>query len=135
GPGRLRDGVTRPSRAGPRARPDGRVRRGTARARGSGGVATTSVERVAAYAAATAPPRRPRYGVQPDGIVGAASLMKSAGVGAFGGCRSSMLASTRSLSPLRRLHGAHAVTTFSQIDSPPRLRGMTWSSVRRPLVV
>jgi hypothetical protein len=37
--------------------------------------------------------------------------------------------------PFRRLQGAHEVTTFSQIDSPPRLFGTTWSSVRRPLVV
>jgi hypothetical protein len=33
------------------------------------------------------------------------------------------------------LQGAHEVTTFSQTESPPRERGTTWSSVRRPLVV
>ena len=32
--------------------------------------------------------------------------------------------------PLRRLHGAQEVTTFSQTESPP-LRGTTWSSVSR----
>jgi hypothetical protein len=30
------------------------------------------------------------------------------------------------------LQGAQAVTTFSQIDSPPFERGTTWSSVSRP---
>ena len=37
--------------------------------------------------------------------------------------------------PFFKLHGAHEVTTFSHTESPPRLRGMTWSSVSRPLVV
>src|SRR5436190_1534222 len=37
--------------------------------------------------------------------------------------------------PLRMLHGAHEVTTFSQMDSPPRLRGTTWSSVSLPPLV
>ena len=31
----------------------------------------------------------------------------------------------------RVLQGAHAVTTFSQLDVPPRLFGTTWSTVRR----
>ena len=31
--------------------------------------------------------------------------------------------------PLRRLQGAQEATMFSQTDSPPRLRGMTWSTV------
>jgi hypothetical protein len=35
---------------------------------------------------------------------------------------------------LRRLQGARAVTTFSQIDSPPLDRG-GWSSVSRPFDV
>jgi hypothetical protein len=35
--------------------------------------------------------------------------------------------------PLRTLHGAHEVTTFSQESGPPRLRGTTWSIVRRPV--
>ena len=61
--------------------------------------------------------------------------MKSAGAGGRGGFASPIAASSSSLSPLRRLHGAHDVTTFSQTESPPRLRGTTWSSVRRtPLV-
>jgi hypothetical protein len=30
------------------------------------------------------------------------------------------------------LHGAQEVTTFSQTESPPRLRGTMWSSVSRP---
>ena len=49
-----------------------------------------------------------------------------------GGVRSSMPACSSVRSPLRRLHGAQAVTTFSQIDSPPFERGTTWSRVRRP---
>ena len=32
--------------------------------------------------------------------------------------------------PLRRLQLAQAATMFSQTDLPPRLRGMTWSTVR-----
>ena len=28
---------------------------------------------------------------------------------------------------MRTLHGRHAATTFSQVCSPPRLRGTTWS--------
>ena len=33
---------------------------------------------------------------------------------------------------LRRLQGEQAATTFSQLDSPPRERGTTWSKVRPP---
>ena len=36
--------------------------------------------------------------------------------------------------PFLRLQGAQEATMFSQTDSPPRLRGMTWSTVRRRLV-
>src|SRR5262245_9261390 len=89
----------------------------------------TSRRRFEAYAVAG------RYGVQPDGILGAASLMKSVGVGARGEVWSTIPACSIVLSPLRRLHGAQAVTTFSQIDSPPFDRGTMWSSVRRPAVV
>ena len=32
--------------------------------------------------------------------------------------------------PLRRLHGAHEATMFSQFDEPPLDRGTTWSTVR-----
>ena len=31
---------------------------------------------------------------------------------------------------MRRLHGAHEATMFSQLDGPPLERGMTWSTVR-----
>ena len=34
---------------------------------------------------------------------------------------------------MRRLHGAHEVTTFSHTESPPRLLGTTWSSVSLPV--
>ena len=37
--------------------------------------------------------------------------------------------------PLRRLQGAHEVTTFSHVESPPFERGITWSSVSRPFDV
>jgi hypothetical protein len=36
---------------------------------------------------------------------------------------------------LAQVAGRAAVTTFSQIDSPPFDRGTMWSSVRRPFVV
>ena len=48
---------------------------------------------------------------------------------------SCIASSSSSRLPLRRLHGAHEVTTFSHTESPPRLRGTTWSSVSRPLAV
>ena len=49
--------------------------------------------------------------------------MKSTGDGAAG-CRFRCIGGSSSRrSPLRRLHGPHAVTTFSQTESPPRLRG------------
>ena len=32
--------------------------------------------------------------------------------------------------PLRRLHGAHEATMFSQLEGPPLERGTTWSTVR-----
>ena len=69
------------------------------------------------------------------GIFGAARRMNRTGAGAFGGWTSSMRASSSVRFPFWWLHGAHAVTTFSQMDSPPRDRGMTWSSVSRPAVV
>jgi hypothetical protein len=61
--------------------------------------------------------------------------MNSVGVGARGDVRSAIPACSSDRSPLRRLQGAQAVTTFSQIDSPPFDRGTMWSSVRRPFVV
>ena len=57
--------------------------------------------------------------------------MKSTGDGARGGRARCMRVSSSSLSPLRRLHGPQAVTTFSHTESPPRERGTTWSSVSR----
>ena len=79
--------------------------------------------------------RPARYGCQLEGIFGAASRMKSTGAGGPGGFGSSIATSSSERSPLRRLHGEHAVTTLSQTDSPPRLRGTTWSRVRRPPLV
>ena len=52
--------------------------------------------------------------------------------GGRGFLRSSIETSCGSRFPLRRLQGAHEVTTFSQTDSPPRLFGTTWSRVSRP---
>ena len=51
--------------------------------------------------------------------------MKSTGAGARGGRGSDIDASSRRLSPLGRLQGAQAVTTFSQVESPPLERGTT----------
>ena len=51
---------------------------------------------------------------------------------AASGASSRPRASSRS--PLRRLHGAHEVTTFSHTEPPPFERGTTWSSVSRPPV-
>ena len=64
-----------------------------------------------------------RYCCQTCGIVGVARWMKSTGAGGRGRRRRCRPESSSSRSPLRRLHGAHAVTTFSQIDSPPFERG------------
>src|SRR5437016_13841032 len=58
--------------------------------------------------------------------------MKSVGDGGLGCTRIVRPASSSVRLPLRRLHGAHDVTTFSHTESPPRDRGTTWSSVRRP---
>src|SRR5205085_10134458 len=76
-----------------------------------------------------------RYGCHPVGIFGAASLMKSTGAGGRGFEWRCIATSSGRRLPLRRLHGAHEVTTFSQTESPPRLRGTTWSSVSRPPLV
>src|SRR6476619_5189045 len=61
--------------------------------------------------------------------------MKSTGAGARGGLRRVILISSGRRFPLRMLQGAHEVTTFSQTESPPRLRGTTWSRVSLPAVV
>ena len=58
--------------------------------------------------------------------------MKSTGAGARGVRERFMRASSSRRSPLARLQGAQAVTTFSHVESPPRERGTTWSSVSRP---
>ena len=75
-----------------------------------------------------------RYWRQTSGTRWAASRMKSTGAGMCGVRGSDIDASSSVLSPLRRLQGAHAVTTFSHTESPPRERGTTWSSVSRPAV-
>jgi hypothetical protein len=57
--------------------------------------------------------------------------MNTLGAGGLG-CRvGNIRASCGSWSPLRELHGAQEVTTLSQVELPPRLRGTTWSIVRR----
>src|ERR1044072_221862 len=76
-----------------------------------------------------------RSGCQPSGIRGALSVTKSVGAGGRGGWWRRMPASSSVRLPLRRLHGAHEVTTLSQTDSPPFDRGITWSSVSLPLSV
>src|ERR1035438_1104094 len=43
-----------------------------------------------------------------------------------------MLASCGNWLPLRRLQGWQQATRFSQVERPPRERGMTWSSVSSP---
>src|SRR5205823_8705 len=86
----------------------------------------TSQPQAAAVAVAVAVGSR--YGRHRVGIRGAASRMKSTGAGGRG-CRRSVIETSSGVRlPFRRLHGAHDVTTFSQTDSPPRLRGTTWSS-------
>ena len=84
---------------------------------------------------AVAEPYAFRYRSQRFGIFGVASRMKSTGAGGRGGCLRTMCTSCGSRFPLRRLQGAQEVTTFSQTESPPRERGITWSSVRRPVLV
>src|SRR5262245_3270274 len=61
--------------------------------------------------------------------------MKSTGCGGLGGRWSFIETSSSRRFPFFRLHGAQEVTTFSQTESPPLLRGTTWSSVSRPDVV
>src|SRR4051794_41359725 len=61
-----------------------------------------------------------------------ATWTKMCGLGGRGSDMSVMPATLGSRSPLRRLHGAQQVTMLSQVDGPPRERGITWSSVRVP---
>ena len=63
-------------------------------------------------------------------MVGLATWMKTCGLGAVGVRRGCMPAFSGRLSPLRRLHGAHEATMFSQFELPPLDRGITWSTVR-----
>src|SRR4051812_49713720 len=60
--------------------------------------------------------------------------MKTGGGGDFGAFAGCMWISRGSRLPLRRLQGGQAATMFSQIERPPRERGMTWSTVRPDLV-
>ena len=59
--------------------------------------------------------------------------MKTVGPGARGLLRGCIWISRGRRLPLRRLQVAQAATMFSQTDLPPRLRGMTWSTVRPDL--
>src|SRR3954462_5969369 len=71
-----------------------------------------------------------RYGSHASGVRGAAMRMKTVGPGGRGlrfGC---IRISWGRRLPFLRLHGAQEATMFSHTDSPPRLRGMTWSTVR-----
>ena len=74
-----------------------------------------------------------KYCCQAGGILGDATRMKTVGPGAFGRLRGCIWISRGRRLPLRRLQLAQAATMFSQTDSPPRLRGMTWSTVRPDL--
>src|SRR5882724_4151423 len=76
-----------------------------------------------------------RYGCQACGIVGLAMRMNTVGPGARGFVRGCILISRGRWLPLRRLQVAHEATMFSQTDLPPRLRGITWSTVRPGLRV
>ncbi len=61
---------------------------------------------------------------------GPSVLLQLPAGGLPGGRRGTIWHSRGSLLALRRLQGPQAVTTFSQVVRPPRLRGMTWSKVR-----
>src|SRR5215210_7483401 len=70
-----------------------------------------------------------RYCCQAGGIVGAAIRMNTVGPGAVGRVLGCILISRGRRLPLRRLQEAQEATMFSQTDLPPRLRGITWSTV------
>src|SRR5260221_11302671 len=55
--------------------------------------------------------------------------MKTVGGGAFGDFFGCIWISRGRRLPFRRLQLAQAATMFSQTDFPPRLRGITWSTV------
>src|SRR6478609_8340963 len=71
-----------------------------------------------------------RYCRHAAGIVGLATWMKISARGVRGLWRGCIPAWRGSRSLLRRLHGAHDATMFSQLDVPPFERGITWSTVR-----
>src|SRR6266576_6801998 len=75
-----------------------------------------------------------RYGSQASGVRGAAILMKTVGPGGRGFRFGCIRISWGRRLPFLRLQGAQEATMFSQTDSPPRLRGMTWSTVRLGLI-
>jgi len=70
-----------------------------------------------------------RYGDQASGLRGVATSMNTSGRGGRGCRRGYISISWQRESALRALHGAHEVTTFIHDESPPRLRGTTWSTV------
>src|SRR5919198_3512334 len=80
------------------------------------------------------PAQASRYCCQAAGRTGAATRMKMVGPGAFGLRRGCMPVSTGVRFPLRRLQGAQEVTMLSQSLCPPRLLGITWSTVRCEVV-
>src|SRR3954449_643406 len=61
--------------------------------------------------------------------------MKTVGPGGLGFELGCIDASRGVRFPFLRLHGAQEATMFSHTDSPPRLRGMTWSTVKPGLLV
>ncbi len=61
--------------------------------------------------------------------MGLATWMKTVGPGALGLRRGCISISRGRRLPLRRLQLAQAATMFSQTDFPPRLLGITWSTV------
>src|SRR5690349_9484310 len=89
---------------------DAADRRGS-RARRGGGQATTAVARYGCHA----------------GSMGPLLVTTNEECGATGSRRSRRSVSWRYRFSLRALHGRHDATTFSQVCSPPRDRGITWS--------
>ena len=68
-------------------------------------------------------------GAAPLGILGLARRMKTVGPGGRGRLSGCIRASRGVRFPFFRLQGAHEATMFSHTDWPPRLRGITWSTV------
>src|ERR1044072_696849 len=78
-------------------------------------------------------PNAVRQGCQPSGPFGAPKVTKRDGEDGLGEEISRISTSSSRRLPFFRLQGAQEVTTFSQTESPPRLRGTTWSSVSFPV--